>query len=715
MDVKLPNGTIIRGVPEGTSKDEVMRKAIAAGLATPDDFAAAYSSLPATRERTIGEKVGGAAEAGLAMATGAIAEPLAGLKGLARTAWAGPEAGAAEVERTRQALTYQPGEVGQEYLQDIAQAPIISDVAESFQRGSQYAGQKALELTGSPAVAAITEALPAAGAAALGARAPKAAAGRLDTASVERAATSRANEAAAMAPVNVQAPQTSITSSAIKSLSPEEIRDIADVDPEFFKALEDVGVTADPLASYASQNPQFRGIEQGLAAMPGSSLSPMENAFRQDLSKKAADLFKQFGALDSGEASVKWRDNAMQTVRGLEDEANAAYDALGARIDRKQPAQPTSTVDLIETEVADLPIGILDSSAPAVLKQIFAEIQPRKRTNPDTGEVESIPANYASLDATRRKIGAAAFKNEGDFINAEKGLLKRVYGALTDDLNAMAESQGLVDEVKQAKAVVAKRKIIESQMEELLGSKLQKDIEPVVGGVVKDLAKQGIQKYKNVMSNIPEPEVRQQLVMTSLNNIFTGTRGGNAGDFLTADYLKWYNGTMKKPTLRKLIEADLPEGAAQKLDSLATIAEGVTRAKADKVRTGAINALLDDKAGMIRRMVGGTIQQTVGRLPGPTAEVASAVGSILKADTKRSAAAGELLASPEFANVIRKGVAEGVITGRKASEQLKRAESQLMKSQKYKAWANTLRKEELELISSVGLAAYLTNQQEGKQ
>jgi hypothetical protein len=172
---------------------------------------------------------------------------------------------------------------------------------------------------------------------------------------------------------------------------------------------------------------------------------------------------------------------------------------------------------------------------------------------------------------------------------------------------------------------------------------------------------------------------------------------------------------MKKPALRKLIEADLPEGAAQKLDSLAAIAEGVTRAKADKVRTGAINALLDDKAGMIRRMVGGTIQQTVGRLPGPTAEVASAVGSILKADTKRSAAAGELLASPEFANVIRKGVAEGVITGRKASEQLKRAESQLMKSQKYKAWANTLRKEELELISSVGLAAYLTNQQEGNQ
>ena len=41
MDVRLPNGKIIRGVPEGTSKEEVMQKAIAAGIATESDFGAA--------------------------------------------------------------------------------------------------------------------------------------------------------------------------------------------------------------------------------------------------------------------------------------------------------------------------------------------------------------------------------------------------------------------------------------------------------------------------------------------------------------------------------------------------------------------------------------------------------------------------------------------------------------------------------------------------
>jgi len=38
MDVRLPNGKLIRGVPEGTTKEEIKSKAIKAGLATKSDF-----------------------------------------------------------------------------------------------------------------------------------------------------------------------------------------------------------------------------------------------------------------------------------------------------------------------------------------------------------------------------------------------------------------------------------------------------------------------------------------------------------------------------------------------------------------------------------------------------------------------------------------------------------------------------------------------------
>lgn len=38
MNVILPNGTVIQGVPEGTTKEQIMQKAISSGLATEQDF-----------------------------------------------------------------------------------------------------------------------------------------------------------------------------------------------------------------------------------------------------------------------------------------------------------------------------------------------------------------------------------------------------------------------------------------------------------------------------------------------------------------------------------------------------------------------------------------------------------------------------------------------------------------------------------------------------
>ena len=48
MDVRLPNGTVIKNVPEGTSKDAIMQKAIASGLAKPIDFGIQAEVKPST-------------------------------------------------------------------------------------------------------------------------------------------------------------------------------------------------------------------------------------------------------------------------------------------------------------------------------------------------------------------------------------------------------------------------------------------------------------------------------------------------------------------------------------------------------------------------------------------------------------------------------------------------------------------------------------------
>lgn len=78
MDIELPNGVVIQDVPEGTTQAQVMAKAIAAGLATREDFSAVLGIAerePQTQTTpyqspSFGEQIIGAGETGLTLLTG---------------------------------------------------------------------------------------------------------------------------------------------------------------------------------------------------------------------------------------------------------------------------------------------------------------------------------------------------------------------------------------------------------------------------------------------------------------------------------------------------------------------------------------------------------------------------------------------------------------------------------------------------------------------
>ena len=59
MNVELPNGVVIEGVPEGTTKDQIMQKAISSGLATAEDFGVTTQDEPqeAMPEQSLDESV----------------------------------------------------------------------------------------------------------------------------------------------------------------------------------------------------------------------------------------------------------------------------------------------------------------------------------------------------------------------------------------------------------------------------------------------------------------------------------------------------------------------------------------------------------------------------------------------------------------------------------------------------------------------------------
>jgi len=111
----------------------------------------------------------GAGEAALSVLSGAVAEPISGLSGIASSLLSGrgTEGGARAVEGTQEALTYQPRSAeGQQYLQSIGET--LAPIGNFFEKFNSTLGDFAYDTTGSPAAAAAAYSLPTLAASVLG-------------------------------------------------------------------------------------------------------------------------------------------------------------------------------------------------------------------------------------------------------------------------------------------------------------------------------------------------------------------------------------------------------------------------------------------------------------------------------------------------------------------------------------------------------------------
>jgi len=655
------------------------------------------------KEKTLPETLGGIGETALTMATGAVAEPLAGLAGLASLPFKGSEAGGV-VDTVRNALTYQPKtEAGQEYLQNVANAPVIKQIGEGMQFASKGLGDVAYDVTGSPAAAAIASAIPEAAMQSIGYRAPTSAAGRL---------TSKADDLALKAQGMID--NTADAQQAAKAIQGGDIAKVADVvnpDPSFYAATKKLGVTSEPLPSFGSTNPEYRGVEMGLSAIPGSPIAAQGLQFTQELAKKADDIISEFGGnLDKPEVSNQFRNKMNSTISKMEDEASNAYKAIGERLDKKSAAQPVKTMQFIQDEYADLALGLDDPDVPTIVKDVMKSLSPRQKVL-DDGTVTQVPATYANMDKTRKQIGAALYKKEGQFKDADSALLGRLYANITEDMDAMAEAQGLSNEVKQAKTIVAQRKGIEQKMQDLLGKDLSKDVVPEVESALTRLKSGKIEDFRRTMQLIPA-EDRQSVLMTSLNKAFRGSAQG-ADRFDATQYTKWHADTLRNPSVRKEFAKYLPEGALEKMDAMNVIANGISTALKDKKPTGVVNAMFNEKSGIMRNLAG--------KAAGMAANVATkglaggVVQDIITASTNQAKAAGDLLSDPALAQAIRQGVEAGYVSGRAKAARLDAANKLLERSKKYQKWASTLSDTDKAKLSSVGAVNFILEASEQEE
>lgn len=619
------------------------------------------------------------------MGTGMAADAVGGISGLIAGALPGERGQAEDTLRwVQDTFTYQPRTRA---AQDIMQG--LQPVGEFFQEIEQAAGDVGFESTGSPLVGSLASTIPTAIAEIPIFKGPKALA---RASKIQQAKKIDEAEGFKQQADDLTA-QPEAVSQALDGTE-ADIQVAADVDPEFYRAADELNLDTEPLASYASQNPQYRGVEQGLAAIPESALNAQGKAFVANLSQKADNLIEQYGGTtDKGALSDEFRADSLATVEDLANQADALYDKLDMAIAKNTRVEAPSTISMLD-EVAD-DFGGYDNM-PKVYQDMYARLSG-----------DELPT-FAQVDFARREIGQALNKRSGQFKDAESGALKRIYANLRKDQDLIAEQQGVSDISNSANALVRQRKQIEDNLVKLLGKDFSKDVSVGAGRAIKGLTKGELSKWDNMISKLPK-ESRQRVVATALNDIFAGS-GSNQKAFSTNNFTKFYEDLNRNKAAKTRLFKELPKQARTDLDNLYKISKGVDTALKDKIPTGMVSRFFEPNNGFMRKLLG----KSAGMLATAKGGVLAGdiVTEVLSGSGNRVKSTSDMLASPKFQQIIRQAVSEGVQEGSKKSKLLDKAEKSFMQSKQYKKWADKLEPSDKQILANQGIISYLFTEDE---
>lgn len=562
----------------------------------------------------------------------------------------------------------------------------------------KLAAEGVFAATGSPFLAAATETLTpdlaefaTGGVGGLATRGLRSKASARADSDVKRAEIEQAKAGGVSTKLDGKPDETAVqrTAQAIQKATPEEVASIVDADPRIMQAIDSLEIDAEPVFSQLSKNQQYREIEGGLRALPGSELNQQAVRFIEATKRKADELIETFGGVkDKALLSEQFREDTLKTIDDLAESANDVYSQIDSAVRKSETAIPQSALDFLYSKADEL--GGVDKLQPK-FKKLIADLE----QSPTIG----------LIDQRRKDMGQAAFKNSGLFKDAEEGFAKAVYGRLTDDMNDILESKGMKGISDTGKALVKERKLLEGNLQSLLGKQLSRDLTTVLGSATKGLSQGRVKNFVDTVNKIPK-EYRQKAVVTSLNDVFRG-RGQGMDAFNANDYLKFWNELQRNPRARTALFKELPRGSRGALAGLAEIAKGINQSDRTVIRTGVIQSFFEPNTGLISKMLGNTGRALAATKAGPAGSALySAVSDLLSQSTSPSQRVASLIATPQFQNTVKMAINEKVKDPAKASAKLKSASDNLRKTQKYRDWVNTLPEAD-KLAAQAGILTYL--------
>jgi hypothetical protein len=675
------------------------------GAEDPDEDPALKQVAPGIyipEDRSIADYITGAAEVAATVASSAVSEPLAGLKGIGAAMVEGGETGAEAVESGRVDMTYQPrGEVGQEMLQGFG--TFLAPVGEALSWLEEGIGETVLDVTGSPVAAAAAHTVPTALMEVLGLgllKKPSQAAIRAAKAQ-ERVALNKNMTPEQRANAVMEAEMRSHEQIATDLRTDQDIAGDVRPDQEILDAAEGLGVELNP--SHYSTNEAYRRVEQAVKSQPKSRLLAAREAEAiTKLGEKADELIGDFGgSLDKTLLDAKVRGQIDSTIKELKTNAEHIYRQVNDAISGKMSTTGKRGGPKVNARASK---AYLD----ARLEELGGDVSGLSKSERALHGVlsQDRPPTYARLDQLRRDVGAG-FKQKGVYADDLTGNLDQVYSALIRDQQGVADAFKVGKEFAAGRKLVQTRKDLEKQAMKLFGKDLNRSILPKLTQASTALTKGDVQQFKTLMSSLPE-NLRTQAAATMLNDLFT--HGARTGGSLGQGFARAYVGLTRNSGAKAELFKYLPKDAQRRFDAIGKVSEGIFRAKALENTSRTARDILEalESGGMVARITDKASDTILGRMtfvPGPTRWIASAAKaskSVAKEAFDRVKAADNLMGSNEFNAAIQKA-AEGSV---------KEADIMLKRSKAWQRWRGHLGEGNRRQLSAMGPIAWLTQKDE---
>lgn len=472
-------------------------------------------------------------------------------------------------------------------------------------------------------------------------------------------------------------------------------------DQNSVEAIRELGLDGYATPGMVSKSPAVRSLENAVATVPGTEISEAHKRFISELGRKADELITSFGGdLDKQAVSDRLASNFDNTISSLQSQSDNIYDKISQKIPVRDRIEASKTVNFLEDFADD--IGGIDELSPIMKRTL-------NRLDPNT-----MPT-YGRLDLVRKQIGQAIGKNSGPFKDEETGVLKRLYAAVTDDQQAVAEKYGAGDLWGLGKEIIKKRKSIEDDAVSILGKKLQQSAIPKVESAIVNMAKGNGNDFRQLMNAVPQ-DMRKEVALTSMNKAFT-TFAKSPGQQLGIDgFVKWHNGMTRNGANMKALRDAIGPEASNRLNLIYQAAKAMNRLNSGKQYASSlvdhqVNNFLKDKGGLAKiygiASKAAAAEGATSLFGFPGAGATAVIASALSAGkTSRIKAADALLSSPEFKSMLFRSQSAPI----DRSEVRRAIERKVMQSSAFKRWEKTLSTDEVKAVGRSGLITWLSQQ-----